>query len=109
MGLKGEVCWADCFINCTSIQTELLLVLLTLGWYFCQKGTTGDAGQRGQEGHVGRPGQSGQSGLPGGRGQPGDSGPAGPPGPEGRPVCVLTLLSNVYFILMFYLIMTNIM
>lgn len=84
-----------------------MCVLLTLGLYFCQKGTTGDTGQRGQDGQVGRPGQPGNTGLPGPRGLQGDTGPPGPPGPEGRSVCVILLFLCV-FIMMLCLILTKI-
>lgn len=73
---------------------KMLCVLLTLTWYFCQKGSTGEPGQRGQEGQMGRPGQSGQSGQPGPRGLMGDTGLPGPPGPAGRSVCVLHIVQT---------------
>lgn len=75
----------------TSSQTEILCVLLTLGLYFCQKGTTGDMGQRGQQGQVGPPGQPGNTGPSGPQGLRGDPGPPGPPGLEGRSVCVIQM------------------
>uniref|UniRef100_A0A3Q3WCX4 Uncharacterized protein n=1 Tax=Mola mola TaxID=94237 RepID=A0A3Q3WCX4_MOLML len=68
------------------LHAELQHVLLTLTWYFCQKGSTGEPGPRGQEGQMGRPGQSGQSGPQGPRGLTGNTGRPGPPGASGRSV-----------------------
>lgn len=77
-------------MNCSAV--------LTLRWYFCQKGSTGEPGQRGQEGQIGRPGHSGQSGPPGPRGLMGDTGLPGPPGPAGRSVRVQDIVkSNLLF------------
>lgn len=77
--------------------------MLTLRWYFCQKGSTGEPGQRGQEGQIGRPGHSGQSGPPGPRGLMGHTGLPGPPGPAGRSVCVQDIVkSHLLLKIVFY-------
>lgn len=85
MGLKGEVC-PCCLHSSLHVDRLFFPILLTLRWYFCQKGSTGEPGQRGQEGQMGSSGQPGLPGPPGPRGLMGDTGLPGAPGPTGRSV-----------------------
>lgn len=77
---------SSCMHSSLCVSRLLFCILLTLMWYFCQKGSTGEPGQRGQEGQMGSSGQPGLPGPPGPRGLMGDTGLPGAPGPMGRSV-----------------------
>lgn len=77
---------SSCMHSSRRVGSLLFCILLTLSWYFCQKGSTGEPGQRGQEGQMGSSGQPGRPGPPGPRGLMGDTGLPGAPGPSGRSI-----------------------
>lgn len=77
---------SSCMHSSLRVGRLLFRILLTLRWYFCQKGSTGEPGQRGQDGQMGSSGQPGLPGPPGPRGLMGDTGLPGAPGPTGRSV-----------------------